>query len=108
MISYELAKELKDAGFPQEWREGMAFYRDSARLCEAGCSDYNDNLDAAKGCKVPLLAELIAACSTSFHTLGRSDAKWWAAEFKEPFADTFPSRCDGSSPEEASPAFGSQ
>lgn len=51
-MNYELVKELKDAGFPQEGKGGY----------ETEYSDYG-------GVYFPTLAELIEACGDGFHCL---------------------------------------
>lgn len=54
MINYELVKELKDAGFPQEFKQGRYF-----------CS-HMEQLDGKHDCDdivyYPTLSELIEAC----------------------------------------------
>lgn len=64
MISYELAKELKDAGFPQEGINK-----------ERGFS-----LDTFEPIMLPTLSELIEACGSRFIQLTRTrDGEWIAA-----------------------------
>jgi hypothetical protein len=80
-MNYELAKELKDAGWPQD------------KLPVGGYS--------REPCYIPTLEELIEACGGKFHSLARADKEWWASELLEPFADKFPLRVGGSTPTEA-------
>ncbi len=67
MISYELAKQLKDAGFPQEGS--------GKKICEPG------NTNIFTECYFPSLSELIEACMdfyypSSFEMGGMNT--WWA------------------------------
>lgn len=90
MIEYNLAKQLKDAGFPQH-NLGEVYHPD-------GCTN--------EACH-PTLSELIEACGKDFGVLGRnnSDRKigntdpshYWCADFLMKFTDNF----TGSTPEEA-------
>jgi len=64
MFDYELAKQLKDAGFVID-----SHGRDSSE--ERGC--YGDVC-------VPTLSELIAACGDKFHKLKRYDDGWYAGQ----------------------------
>jgi hypothetical protein len=90
-MNYELAKELKDAGFPQNLDgnttlsgKPLKFY---GKLGEPYC---------------PTLEELLSACGQQFHSLISTGATGWdACEFKEPFADTLPLRINGPTPNEA-------
>ena len=62
MITYELAKKLKDAGFPQELtkQSGLTHWN-SEWSCEFSAISQQDLLD--KGfIKVPTLSELIGVC----------------------------------------------
>ena len=57
MISYKLAKELKDAGFPQLYEQGDYI------------EDPNAPEDDIDGAYSPSLEELIDACGDEFETL---------------------------------------
>ena len=91
---YDLAKDLKDAGFPQpvlDFRGDFLF------------SEHGDPVDTQA--YAPTLAELIEACGTSFGALVRiADGTWNAAT---PVIDTGMSygnpsmEVEGSTPEEA-------
>ena len=79
MINYELAKKLKDAGFPMKRVGGLA---------PDGASVYAD----AKGAYLlPTLSELIEACGTNFYGLRRDrDALgvYWIAETRDNLKNT--------------------
>jgi hypothetical protein len=60
MISYELAKKLKDAGFPQS---------ELARAQQKAGYDY---------VSMPTLSTLVEACGEDFGALGR-ETRWWLA-----------------------------
>lgn len=81
MIDYKLAKELREAGFPQGWREGMSYYDRNCVYVASGCSEYNHDLDV--GWKIPTLEELIKACGERFYNLIQSDDVWIAASVEE-------------------------
>ena len=93
-MTYELAKELKDAGFPQpalDFKGEFLF------------SEYGEPLDTQA--YAPILSELIEACGTNFGGLVRlSDGTWNAAT---PVVDTGMSygnpstEVEGSTPEDA-------
>ena len=61
-MDYELARQLKDAGLPQE---GLGFFAAENRAI--GSRQHSDAFDAY----VPSLSELIAACGDSFSSLVR-------------------------------------
>lgn len=68
MISYALAKELKDAGFPQHGTDVMSqefdtFIERDGKLCRAW------NRIDPEACYVPTLSELIEACGEGFNSL---------------------------------------
>jgi hypothetical protein len=81
-MSYELAKELKDAGFPklQGYADGYVMMNDALW---------------------PTLSELIEACKLDRFVLQVSHGKWIAGEW--PGNDLEPGGCrgKGSTPEEA-------
>lgn len=69
-ISYELAKKLKDAGFPQH-----------QNWCEVGCAHDDTNclinlLESKKPPYVPTLSELIEACGEDFESLIKQAGGW--------------------------------
>ena len=63
MISYQLARDLKDAGFPQS---------ELARAQQQAGYDY---------VSLPALATLIEACGENFGALGREPDCWVACEY---------------------------
>lgn len=114
-MSYELAKELKDTGFPQ-MGDGFILLLGNPELVEDPEDQTMSRIERSKYVMLgkynrygedvyePTISELIEACGDKFHTLGRSpDRLWWAAEFKDSaiFEDTYPLRVGGNSPEEA-------
>lgn len=60
MIDYELAKQLKNAGFPQELPDPSSYYDAKERLF--GWSEGEDKPYGNAWVKVPTLEELIEAC----------------------------------------------
>jgi hypothetical protein len=64
-MDYELARQLKDAGLPQN---GLGFFAAENRV--VGSRQYSDTFDAY----VPSLSELIGACGDSFASLVRQVA----------------------------------
>ena len=77
-MNYELAKELKDAGFPQrENQEGVTNY-----ICCATGSEMHDRCSTCP--YAPTLEELIEACGKDFHGLwnGGTEGRWdsWSAD----------------------------
>ena len=93
-MAYELAKELKDAGFPQPAFDfkGVVLF-----------AEYGEPVDTQA--YAPVLSELIEACGTNFGGLVRlSEGAWNAAT---PVIDTGMSygepstEVEGSAPEEA-------
>jgi len=75
-VKYELAKELKDAGFPQFFSEGMSYYDKKGTFVESACSEYNDDQDW--NIRVPTLSELIEACGDGFEKLHLAGGKFHA------------------------------
>lgn len=92
MISYDLAKKLKDAGYP--------IRNDVNHFCPGCYCSPSDIL--------PTLSELIEACGDRFSSLGhfKEDNHWEAATFFEGFKEGWQDRlgegvATGSTPEEA-------
>ena len=74
MITYELAKQLKDAGFPQKERSILVGNEDSFIPDATRLDEY---------LYVPFLSELIEACGERFCCLKRSQGQsrfTWLAE----------------------------
>ncbi len=106
IISYELAKKLKDAGFPQVFKAGSCVLYKNERYIHTGgghngneglyvreghtcCLDeYNKedsdvdinnfikNIEDTDLLLLPSLSELIEACGESFYSLDRSNLGW--------------------------------
>jgi hypothetical protein len=85
-MTYELAKQLKDAGFPLK-----TDYK------ERGIVEYEATEGGAVGYYEPTLSELIEACGDRFVGLDRFDGGWKATGV---ISNLLCSR-DGSVPEEA-------
>ena len=75
-MDYELAKQLKDAGYPQECKIGDAFYHRGDLVFEGQFEDDGANFSYdhhpnLKGlyAKAPTLSELIDACGEGFFRL---------------------------------------
>jgi hypothetical protein len=84
-MDYQLAKQLKNAGFP------LNAYSKWAANMDGPSPEFIE----------PTLSKLIEAFGKRFHSLAQDDKQWWAAKWLEPFADTFPVRVAGDTPEEA-------
>ncbi len=88
-ITYELAKQLKDAGFPQELEEGQLYWlSDASGVAIAGS---NDGFLASHtpAVKDPTLSELIEACGDGFVYLNRvHGGDWVAGTHNTPFEGT--------------------
>ena len=99
-MNYELAKELKEAGFPQKVYIGTKFfpYPDSnERVWDSEESLTPPNPPDMAIC--PTLSELIEACGGKIFGLQRND-KGWSAWAKFPDAEETPEQY-GVTPEEA-------
>ena len=93
-MDYTLAKQLKDAGFPQNYRVNQ---KDLEGFTEEGKKSYLEQLDP----HIPTLSELITACGESFHALKayhRPEVEW-IAMVTESFY--IPGQITGKTPEEA-------
>ena len=71
MITYELAKKLKDAGFPQYPVSGDTVYDEFGLLVimPISAKDPAKNSGMVWWCKIPTLSELIEACGEKFGKL---------------------------------------
>ena len=88
MLSYKLAKQLKDAGFPQKLMAGDSYYslvghpRLGIPHQEAVCRIFIDMPDTASLLddlvKIPTLEELIEWCGGEFDSLISIGDKWMA------------------------------
>ena len=97
MINYELAKELKDAGFPQNHQfEERAF---SSEICiKCGCDGEKEHGNL-RPC-VPTLPELIDACGDGFFSLGRDGSGKWRVNLERKLGEEYRTDIDDT-PEEA-------
>lgn len=90
-MNYKLAKQLKDAGFPQEVKQGRM-------LTES----IDEEQRWAEDCYVPTLSELIEACGNRFSDLQLNGTKeniqWLAAGYKN-VGDDGRTRTYGKTPE---------
>jgi hypothetical protein len=88
MLSHELAKELKDAGFPQG--EPEQYTSDGQWIPEAERK------------YIPTLSELIEACGCKTFDLLKIDNTWYAADGFGSHRDYWAThKAEGSTPEEA-------
>lgn len=90
MISYELAKKLKDAEFPFKYINDPRTQIANTQFEDGTCAIF------------PTLSELIEACGEQFHTLARrrqidNKLKWYASSF----VDKYDVALVADSPEEA-------
>lgn len=87
-MTYELAKQLKDAGFPQGKPNAKTLIPkpDDGPINEDIWSDMggmrNPHIiyEIATAYYVPTLSELIAACGDRFHSLVKTETGWEAVE----------------------------
>lgn len=74
-MNYDLALQLKKAGFPQELICGTKYYYhfspDSKTELLEHCEDHGQPSSIQFLAKVPTLSELIEACGDDFHDLSR-------------------------------------
>lgn len=79
-MNYELAKKLKDAGFPQTFPDGRWYYTENGELLYA-CEDHGSVHPTQTHGIVPTLSELIEACGEDFDKLQLEESrpsKWFA------------------------------
>jgi len=76
-MNYELAKQLKDLGFPQHLERGKLVFTDDGEIIKS--SDYS---------LVPTLEELIEACGEEFHGLRKGKDEWFA-DARKPFVKPY-------------------
>jgi hypothetical protein len=94
-MNYELAKKLKEAGFPQKSKDSWVFSRKGIHIIRTPTRKQKIQMDLV-GVDVfskPTLSELIMACGDKFDSLIKQHAKFQASD-----SVNF---CDGSTPEEA-------
>lgn len=88
MIDYELAKKLKDAGFPQKMRVGE-------NGLETEPNDGRISNEGGDWIYLPSLSELIEACGDGYFTLQSGQGLWQAGKTLNP------EWSEGQTPEEA-------
>lgn len=102
-MNYELATELKDAGFPQDTQ--MFWCSDvGEKTYSRNCEPYS-KATCGKHTAFPNLSELIEVCGQKLHSLIRTDNGFDACEWQEPFHESFPLRVRGTTPEQAIARF---
>ena len=75
-MPYDLCKELKNAGFPQE--ESGKYYDKTGKYVLIAHEEHNKDI---MGAYIPTLSELIEACGDGFRYLLRgNEGSWEAAE----------------------------
>lgn len=96
-MNHELAKQLKDAGYPQGLTEHQYGWVEAHQAFEL------DNGDMTVGVSVPTLSELIEACGDKFVYLHKQKNQWNAVGIQMKYEDKQSDRmnCGGSTPEEA-------
>jgi len=83
-MNYELAKQLKDAGFPQKYSNGKRFWMydssddDYTKIIHDGNID--NALDDEQLFYIPTLSELIDTCGDNFVALSKMGEDWYCAE----------------------------
>lgn len=104
-MNYELAKKLKDTGFPQKQHENsrsLCYWNFNRAVPDQGWYLDNENLAYPKEdtIYVPTLSQLIEECGDKFHCLlarGNGEGDNWEARSEGQFGD----RVNASTPEEA-------
>jgi hypothetical protein len=76
-MDYALAKELKDAGYPQIRRDGFFLYAEQVPYAPRN----------AEKAYAPALHELLDACGERFYGLRRTDDGWEASDGEQAFID---------------------
>ena len=107
MLTYEICKKLKDAGFQYPWMDGRYYYLgDGTKILFDRIKDGLDENGmiisyAERLTNIPSLSELIAACGDDFNRLingTKSRNGWFADGFEK---DGMTSIGEGDTPEEA-------
>lgn len=103
-MTYELAKQLKDAGFPQA--TGGFYYWNRDERCNETADTrpfYDDRIIThtikAPTIKAPTLSELIEACNSKLFNVTRLDENNWVTNFDED--QNMDGTTQGPTPEEA-------
>ena len=96
MITYELAKKLKNAGFLQSLKSGSCFKIEGESPCYCDTDGFKPEEDYLK---IPTLSELIETCGDRFGNLiKRKDNKWEVCSSE---LNQWASITEGQFPEEA-------
>ncbi len=74
-MNYELAKQLKDAGFPQNGNGEPQYFKDGVR-------DRTEFGHRYERLYIPTLEELIEACGDGFNGLHKAGTAWLASTLK--------------------------
>lgn len=104
VMTHSLAKRLKDAGFPQEIKEGDKWFnsqRENPYTVVEGECDHGEPVHAGAYCvKLPTLEELIEACGEEFEVLELSpnDRSHWIAKGGTTDNGSTAFFCDGKTP----------
>lgn len=86
MITYELAKKLKDAGFKQETAPiSLYVWIDGAHAPYKLVDGYKDILNIKNCAYCPSLSELIEACGEWFFTLIKMPGEEWRINEPKPY-----------------------
>lgn len=78
-MNYELACELKDAGFPQKWNDGCSFFKEDGALVTPVRKTNAPINEMWGGAKLPTLEELIEACGKRFLWVQQTEEGEWEA-----------------------------
>lgn len=99
-MDYELAKKLKEKGFPQATGGFYYWNRDLIEACDIN-PFYNEKI-ITHTIKIPTLSELIEACGNKFSSLTRSPRNtWYVAQVKNGSEVELVVDIECSTPEEA-------
>lgn len=105
MIDFELAKELKAAGWPQTFPMKDGFYNSEGKFIETKVNDGSTwaYTEFTSGYASPTLEELIEACGNrvGFFRISDTECNAWKGEFPKADPDEVPQIFTGSTPTEA-------
>ena len=68
-MNYKLAKQLKEAGFPQELKVGDRYYENVGENRKEAVTNVSVTMVLTMCVKIPTLSELIEACGDGFRAL---------------------------------------
>lgn len=101
MISYKLAKQLKDAGYPQKVEEIDSRFYSWDKSCWYFVIKHKDAKPVSKDdIKIPTLSELIEACGDE---IDFALFRWgnWVCGDRSEYEQDWITRAEGETPEEA-------